>query len=139
MDDYLKPLFDAADAKLNWSSFQSDRKLQQSLSREIAGKFPCIHLYHAWSLAEMCCASPDWSPAALDRILYPTGYKFPVADILKDLFFALQNTAIPHTEGILEPDIDKRILLLDTLKRVELAQALRLKIPLYTLDGNVLS
>ena len=138
MEEDLKTFFDTAEQLLLKNSRHTDDKLKQHLSKMIDGKLPCIHLYHAWALAEMCCASSDWTPDGLHRILFPTGYHAPVSDILKDLFHSLRNTAIPHTEGILDPDTDKRILLLDRLKRVELDQSERMGVELYTLSGNVL-
>jgi len=113
-------------------------KLKQCLSKSIDGRLPCMYLYHAWAIAEMCCASADWSSPFLAAVLFPTGMRSPVSDILADLFDALKKTEVPRTEGTDEPDLDNRILLLDSLKRAELAQALRLGVPLYTPDGGCL-
>lgn len=138
MDDDLKRFFETADQLLQRNNSRTDDRLKQHLSKMIDGKLPCAYLYHAWSIAEMCCASPDWSLEKLHNIFYPTGYHAPVSDILKDLFHSLKNTEVPHTKGNLDPDTDNKILLLDRLKRVELDQAVRLGVELYTLSGNVL-
>lgn len=139
MNRNMEKFFRAIEQTLHSNNFRPDGSLKSVLAGpDEKGRPPCLQLYHAWAIAELCCASREWSTSAFDLICFPTGYREPVSDILKDLFYALKHTEIPDTEGIFDQETDRRILLLDTLKRVELAQALRLEVPLYTLDGECL-
>ena len=133
----LKDLFESMSKILGKGEKLSPTELKILLDTEAKKRECCIFLYHVWAIAELCCAYPEWSEANLSAICFPDIEKKLFRELLRDIFVCLEQTQFPVLEynAIFDPGVDIRILLMDVLKRVELAQSLKLGVSLYTLDG----
>lgn len=137
----VKYLIDAMQEVLNSCKAPDVYTLKLLLNKKKAREYlECLHLYHAWSIAELCCASPDWEPCVLGAICTPDSSNPLYHGLLCDIFSELAKVKIPPiADTPLEPAVDIRLRVLCTLKKIELAQALKLEISLYTMTGERLA
>ena len=137
----LVDFFDAMKNILGYDKPQDLKNLKNILKNKSQERIECIYLYRAWSIAELCCASPEWKEESLRGICSIDIHDDLCRGLLCCVFSELAKTKIHaiNEEICLCPAIDIRLRLLDTLKRIELAQALNLGVMLYTLEGKNVS
>lgn len=141
MEDEIKNFFAVMQDVLGSDTAPDSSKLKRALSRKRSqGEFPCHYLYRAWALAQMCCAAPVWEQPELLGICWPSTENPLTIQVLQDLLAHLAQVEIPDiADNSLAPAADMRLTLLDILNRVELEQAYRLNVVLYSHRGNAFS